>query len=254
MSPTIWTRCGGTASVGPLAARPWRVVEAQHRVATRKLVDSDAEQELLEELIERGKPPLPREPALEGLHYLLATPFRYPPLPHGSRFGSRAERGIWYGALGERTAFAETAYYRLLFLEGTAARLEPLMVELSLFQARVSTPRGVRLDGGAFVEHREAIASKTSYAETQQLGRAMRDAGVEAFRFPSARDVRGGTCVGVLTPRAFASKTPSTPQSWHCVATREGVEVRKNDYFRGRGYRFERGELLVDGGLPALGV
>jgi len=27
---------------------PWRVVEAQHQVSTRKLVDSDAEQQVLE--------------------------------------------------------------------------------------------------------------------------------------------------------------------------------------------------------------
>src|SRR5512134_2866536 len=117
MSRTIWTRCGGRANLRRLAGTAWRVVEGQHVVSTRKLVDSAAEHEILESLIEEVKPPLPDEPEFRGLHYLLVTPFRYPPLRHGSRFATRTERSLWYGSTRPRTAFAETAYYRLLFLE-----------------------------------------------------------------------------------------------------------------------------------------
>jgi len=118
MSSSIWTRCAGDSEIRPLHNSPWRVVEAQHQVSTRKLVDSAEEQALLEDLIDRVKPP----DATGGrLHYLLFTPFRYPPLAHGSRFGGRHERGIWYGSVERRSAFAEVAYYRLLFLEGTQA-------------------------------------------------------------------------------------------------------------------------------------
>ena len=53
----------------------WRGVEAQHRVATMKLVDTLEEQAELERLLEDSKPPLPRGTA--SLHYLLMTPFRY---------------------------------------------------------------------------------------------------------------------------------------------------------------------------------
>ena len=113
MSSSIWTRCAGDSEIRPLGLSPWRVVEAQHQVSTRKLVDSADEQILLEELIDRAKPPY-TTPA--RLHYLLATPFRYPPLRHGSRFGRRHERGIWYGSSTRRAAFAEISYYRLLFL------------------------------------------------------------------------------------------------------------------------------------------
>ena len=250
MSPSIWTRCAGTAEIAALHARPWRVVEAQHLVATRKLVDSDAEHALLEELIERGKPPLPPGPAFGGLHYLLATPFRYPPLRHGSRFGSRFERGIWYGAVARRTAFAEAAYYRLLFLEGTAAPLAPLLLDLSLFQAAVATPRGVDLTAGPFAAERAAIASPSDYGPTQRLGTEMRAAGVAAFRYPSARDPRG-VGVGVLTPAAFVRPHPSSPQTWYCVATREAVEVSKKDVFRRTTYRFARARFEVGGQLPS---
>ena len=95
MSSNIWTRCAGTSEFQPLALSPWRAVEAQHLVSTRKLVDSADEQILLEELIDRAKPP---DRTGGTHHYLLSTPFRYPPLRHGSRFGSRHERGIWYGS------------------------------------------------------------------------------------------------------------------------------------------------------------
>ena len=83
MSSSIWTRCAGDSEIRPLHTSPWRVVEAQHQVSTRKLVDSTAEQVMLEEMIDGVKPP----DATGGrLHYLLFTPFRYPPLIHGSRF------------------------------------------------------------------------------------------------------------------------------------------------------------------------
>jgi RES domain len=237
-----------------LTARPWRVVEAQHLISTRKLVDSDVEQRLLEELVERVKPPLPPEPAFAPLHYLLATPFRYPPLPHGSRFGTRAERGLWYGADELRTAFAEAAYYRLLLLEGTAADLEPVMVDVSPFQARVRTARGVDLTREPFAEFEAEISSPKSYGASQQLGRDLRAAGVEAFRYRSARDRAGGTGVGVFTPRAFASPRPDPPESWYCVATRRAVEFSRRDVFEHRAYRFPREQFEVEGALPLPAV
>ncbi len=51
MSSSIWTRCAGDSELRSLRLSPWRVVEAQHQLSTRKLVDSAEEQILLEELI-----------------------------------------------------------------------------------------------------------------------------------------------------------------------------------------------------------
>jgi hypothetical protein len=227
------------------------VVEGQHVVSTRKLVGSDAEQQLLEEMIDRVKPPLPPEPELEGHHYLLSTPFRYPPLRHGSRFGTRAERGIWYGAEELPTAFAETAYYRLVFLEGTTADLPAVEVDVSAFTAPLASAAAVDLTAGCFARFEADISSPTAYAASQPLGGEMRAAGVEAFRYRSARDAGGGACLGVFTPRAFAARRPSAPRTWFCVATREAVELTERDVFRHRTLRFERRQFLVDGRLPA---
>lgn len=227
---------------------PWRAVEAQHVVATRKLVDSDAEQEVLEELIESAKPVDPTEGAQ---HYLLATPFRYPPLPHGSRFGGAFERGIWYGSVERRTVFAEVAYYRLLFLEGTSADLGPLEVELTVFRARVATRRGVDLTGPPFDAFREQISSPSRYGHSQALGRAMREAEVEVFVYASARDRAGGHNVGIFHPGVFGRSPPRDMESWYCVADRERVEVRKRDYFRHVRHEYPRSDFLVRSELPA---
>lgn len=250
MSSTIWTQSAASSEIRPLALDAWRVVEAQHLVATRKLVDSDAEQMVLEELLETQKPPAPQS----QLHYLLFTPFRYPPLPRGSRYGGRWERGLWYGAEEQRSAFAEVAYYRLLFLEGTTADLGLVVTDLTAFRAAVKTKRGIDLARPPFERWRADLASKTTYAATQPLGTAMRDAGVEAFRYPSARDVHAGINIGVFVPQAFAARKPRDLQTWYAAATRDSVEISRRDYFVREGYRFPRRDFLVRGALPRPAV
>ena len=234
MPSSIWTRCAGRSSLRSLSGRAWRVVESQHLFATRKLVDSDEEQALLEELIEDVKPPTG---APAGLHYLLFTPFRYPPLRHGSR--TRA------------TAFAEKAYYLLLFLEGTTAELTPLETDVSIFQAAYETGKGVDLTRGAFARYTELISSPSDYAAPQMLGREMRADGVEAFLYTSARDPEHGANVGLFVREALSSRRPSVPESWRCVVTRDEVEVTKEDVFRSASFAFKRRVFEVDGRLPA---
>lgn len=247
MSSTIWTQCAGNSEAGPLDVTAWRAVEAQHQVATRKLVDSLEEQALLESILEDHKPPAATD---RTLHYLLHTPFRYPPLRHGSRFGTRAERGIWYGARSVRTTFAEVAYYRLVFIHGTSADLGVLELQLSAYQAKISTTLGIDLGSAAFAEYHSAIASPVSYVESQALGHAMRKAGVCTLLYPSARDPRGGVCVAVLDACAFARPRPQRSQTWDCFATKEAVEFRRREYTKVSVVSFELSMFLVDGKLP----
>lgn len=248
MSSSIWTRCAGASEIRTLRLLPWRAVEAQHQVSTRKLVESVEEQELLESLIDAAKPP---DPTRGRLHYLLATPFRYPPLADGSRFGSRREAGIWYGAESRETAFAEVAYYRLVFLEGTRADLGMLVTPLTVFRVHARSARAVDLAAPPFDRFHGAITSPARYTETQALGAAMRAAGVELFRYPSARDPAHAAAVGAFSPTVFGRAVPRELQTWHCTATRQLVDFTKRDYF-GRGvHAFARELFLVDGALPA---
>jgi hypothetical protein len=251
MSSSIWTRCAGGSELRALRLSAWRAVEAQHQVSTRKLVDSIDEQILLEELIDRAKPP---DVTGGALHYLLATPFRYPPLAHGSRFGARFERGIWYGSESLSTGFAEVAYYRFVFLEGTDADLGVVTTQLTAFTARLRSTHAVDLTRPPFSAHRRAIASPSRYAATQALGAAMRGVGVELFRYPSARDAEGGVNVGVFSPSAFGTSKPRGFETWHCTASRLHVDLAKRDYFTRSSYAFRREDFLVGGSLPAPAV
>jgi hypothetical protein len=270
MSSSIWTRCAGASEVGPLRLEAWRSVEAQHQVATRKLVDTLEEHEVLEALIEGAKPPLPPGPGEpRRLHYLLATPFRYRPLRHGSRFGRRTDPGIWYGAETVATVLAEVAYYRLVFLEGTAADLGAVTAALTLFSVAVRTERGMDLLAAPWAAHAPALASPVDYGAAQALGGDLRAAGVEAFRYASARDRRweeavatgarlaspaAGVNVGVLAPAAFGAARPRAFETWHCTATRRGVDFLKRSYGRRRTAGYAREVFEVEGRLPAPAV
>jgi hypothetical protein len=248
MSSSIWTRCAGDSEIRALRLQPWRAVEAQHRVSTRKLVDSAAEQAVLEDLIDGAKPPAR---ASARLHYLLATPFRYPPLRNGSRFGTRQEPGIWYGSETRETALADVAYYRFVFLQGTKADLGALSTQVTLFRVHARSARGVDLVAPPFDAHRKAIASPVRYTATHALGTAMRSAGVELFRYPSARDPKGGANVGAFTPDVFGRSRPRDLETWDCTATSALVELAKRDYFAQAVHAFPRETFVVDGVLPA---
>ena len=251
MSSSIWTQCAGDSELRPLRLSPWRVVEAQHQVSTRKLVDSTEEQILLEEMIDRAKPP---DITSGRIHYLLFTPFRYPPLPHGSRFGGRHERGIWYGSLELRSAFAEIAYYRLLFLEASRAELGTVTTALTAFTATMRTLRGIDLTKSPFDKYRSKISSPVRYDSTQPLGADMRAAGVEAFTYQSARDNEDGTNVGAFVPSVFGRAKPKLLETWHCSASRERVDLTQGDYFTRRRFMFPRAQFLVRGILPSPAV
>jgi len=250
MSETLWQRSGGTDHLRDYAGEPWRVVEAQHRISTRKLVDSDEEQVLLEQLLDNVKPPVPTDPGLGRLHYLLSTPFRYPPLLHGSRFGARSERSLFYGSEDLPTAFAEVAYYRLLFLKHSAADLSPLQVELTAFRVPVASGRAIDLTVSPFDAFRRSLISRSSYRVTQALGRDMRAADVQLFRYESARNRHRGVNVGIYTASVFRAKRPRALQTWLCVATPQEVEFSRKTYFQRDVHHFPRADFAVRGKLP----
>lgn len=247
MSFNIWTQCEGDSRKQLLAVTAWRVVEAQHRISTRKLVDSSEEQALLEQLIDESKPPAR---ARRGMHYLLSTPFRYPPLRYGSRFGNRHSMGIWYGAEELRTALAEVAYYRFLFTAGTSADLGLLIAELTAFTVAIKSKSAIDLTAMPFARYKAQISSPASYETAQQLGAAMRDASVQFCRFTSARDPHAGNNVAVFDPVAFGKSKPRQFETWHLTLSKGSAEFFKRDYFERVLHTFARETFLVDGELP----
>lgn len=188
------------------------MVEAQHAAATTRLVDSVEEQLLLEELVESAKPPLPA--AARGLHYLLATPFRYPPLPGGSRFRGPGEPGVFYAADRLPTACAELGYWRWRFLRDAPALSRIDAVAHTAFRASI---RALSIDLREPPLSRDADlwCDPDRYGATQELARRARGSAVEAIRYASVRDPHRGGCVALLTPAGFSAKSPrGAAQTW----------------------------------------
>ncbi len=210
----------------------WRVVETQEIAATAALTGNSAEQSRLEELLEDAKPALAED--LNGLSYLLFTPFRYPPLRYGSRFGSEFERGILYGALALETALAESAVYLWLFRAGPMhlGPLEVICDQRSSYRVPVLAEHGLDIRDEAFDDARPGLTRRDNWAQPQQFGASAREAGVQAIWYPSCR--YAGTNVAVLDPRALAEKRESDVQAWHLVLDSErcwfGAQPRSESY------------------------
>src|SRR5882672_3044547 len=149
MSSSTWTPAALSFDARALAGTCWRLVEAQHHVSTLKLVDSVAEQTLLEDLVEAAKPPLP--PEFRHLHYLLSTPFRYgAAYPAGSRFRRAGmTEGVFYASETPQTAVAEMAFYRLLFFaESPNSPWPSNPAEFTAFSAQYATKTAIDLTRG----------------------------------------------------------------------------------------------------------
>ena len=244
----LWAACREHIVLTHLGGDLLRIVASQEQVATSTLVDDLGEQALLEEMLERTKPTF--RTGTERLHYLLAAPFRYPPLRHGSRFGSHLEPSLFYGSKRLPTLLAEAAYYRFVFW--TAMSVPPpsgrLLTQHTVFGARYRSERGLRLQQPPCAEHRPALTHPSDYGPTQRLGRALRDAGIGAFEYISARDKAAGINVALLAPNAFFSRKPLFQQPWLCET--RGETVRFSTSASSDLHIFSLEGFLVDGHLP----
>jgi hypothetical protein len=192
----------------------WRMVEAQHRVSTMKLVDTLAEQSALESLVDATKPPLP--PECRHLHYLQSTPFRYgSPYPTGSRFRRAGlTPGVFYASKSPATAVAEMAFHRLLFFADSPATPWPGDAgDYTAFCVRFRTSTGLDLIAAPFAADRARWTHPTDYGSCQTLADEARKADVDVLRYASARDP-SGVNIALLFCRAFASKAPIERQTW----------------------------------------
>lgn len=209
-----------------VSIKAWRAVEAQHRASTLRLVDNLAEQTALEDMLDASKPPIP--PAAARLHWLLATPFRYPaPPPAGSRFRAIGDPGVWYGADVIRSALAEIGYWRMRFLIDSPKTPDLPAVAHSVFRAAISG-HGVVLYQPPFDRWKKQWQDPSSYVATQRFAGEARTAGVLLIRYRSVRDPQHGACVAVLDPRAFRQSEPLEQQGWLVKTSRSGIIAQAN--------------------------
>ncbi len=204
-----------------LRTRVWRAVEAQHRIATMKLVDNSlADQSTLETILEQTKPPVPQE--ARGKHWLIFTPFRYTPPPPGSRFRAPHDPGVFYAALERRTACAEVGYWRWRFVQDSAGLSLLEAKPMSLFAADVKTAAAIDLRKPPHVRKHKTWTDPDRYAETQALARKAREQNIEAIVYESVRDPQHGGAVAVLTPKPVSGPI-GNPEGWFLTVTDDRV-------------------------------
>jgi hypothetical protein len=211
VSQATWTATALWCEARHLDLKVWRLVEAQHRHASAKLVDNREELLLLEKILERHKPPVQRES--NDLHPLLCSPFRdHTRVASGSRFRDDHDPGVFYAAETLRTAAAEVGYWRWRFLQDAPGLGRLGRCPFTAFRVPIRGPC-IDLRSPCFsIEH---LLHPCDYSQTQALAKLARQAAIAAILYPSARDPKHGACAAVLTPQAFAAREPDTPtQSW----------------------------------------
>jgi RES domain len=216
MPSRIWTPAELSSDARALEGTCWRLVEAQHRYSTLKLVDSVDEQAVLERLVDDTKPPVPLE--CRDLDWLLATPFRYgAAYPKGSRFRRAGmTEGVFYGSEEPATAVAEMAFYRLLFFAESPATPWPQnAAQYTAFSAQYATKKAIDLTRRKYEVDRAVWMHVTDYHHCQAFADTARAAKVEVVRYASVRDPAGGMNLALLTCRAFAKREPGRRQTWH---------------------------------------
>ncbi len=243
----IWQACKDAAQPTPLSGEVIRIVEPLVSRALSTLVDDLQEQALLEALLDASRPRIP-EAAL-ALHDLLQSPFRNPPLKHGSRFGTHQEPGLFYGSAGITTVLAETAYYRFVFWAGMS---EPppggrLTTELTMFSASFALQRGLRLQHPPFSKYTQLLRDPQDYRATQALGWALREAGIEGFEYLSARDREVGLNRAFFTPGVFTHPMPGWQEDWLCETRAEAVSFFSKKH--GASF-YPLEDFRLDGALP----
>ena len=219
-----WTPAALSSEIVRLAGRCWRVVEAQHVVSTMALVDTLEEQQVLEQLLDASKPPVP--PDCRHLHYLLATPFRYGSVyPTGSRFRRAGlTPGVYYASQTVATAIAEMAFHRLLFFAESPATPWPASAgEYTAFAVRFSAAGGLDLTAAPLDRESDRWTHPTDYTDCQALADAARAAGVQVLRYASAR--APGRNIALLTCAAFTSRAPLERQVWRLHVGAPGVRA-----------------------------
>lgn len=225
MSSATWTPDALKSSAIRLSGTCWRIVEAQHRYSTMKIVDTIEDQERLERLIEESKPPVADECA--GLHFLLFTPFRYSASnPYGSRFRRPyAAHGVFYASSDTDAAIAEVAFYRTLFFAESPATPWPTNPsEYTAFAVEYRTRRAIDITKGPLASH-AGLYHLANYATSQDFADDVRIANLDVIKYRSMRDPRHRDNFAILACGAFAKKEPVGYRTWRLHLDANGARA-----------------------------
>lgn len=224
----------------------FRIVESQEQSATMGLVDTIEEQDLLERLLDDIKPAY--EAHTSDRHYLIATPFRYPPLEYGSRFGTIRMPSYFYASETVETMLYECAFYRFVFLDDMESPYNsPIHSEHMSFSVKTKTTNAIDLTTILDSELTELLTDKTSYSLCQQLGQYLvEETSVDTIRFKSARH-KTGINVAIGHSEVIISEAPELQNKWIIQTETNRISMRSQELGI---FAFELDTFLVAGRLP----
>ena len=228
-----------------------RLVERQEQdgQTARRITDNSDEQSYLETFLDESQTEFPDAKECPQRHPFLLEPFCYK--PYGSRFSTRSERGLFYGSRSRRGSLLEGAYYELVFqtgLEHPFPKTSSIVRKSkTLFHVDVNTDHGLQLQLQGDETLQRRLQDPRAYLFTQQVGRHMREAEIQAFEYYSARSVEDVVLFGAMSCGVFRSMPFDQVEIQAEVNANEMIFHCLDDNSM---YHFLRDQFLVDGVLP----
>ncbi|WP_339720324.1 RES family NAD+ phosphorylase [uncultured Paraglaciecola sp.] len=227
-----------------------RMVETQEYAATTSLVDDLEEQAILEQILDEFKPSYAAD--TQNLHYLISTPFRYPPLKYGSRFGAITEPSYFYASESIHTCLSEAAFYRFYLIDGTETPFpKVIQSQHSLFFVKVQSHHAIDLTQISDADTQHRLTDPQSYSLTQQVGLHARKGGADLLRYFSARSQEQGINVAIDNHTVIQSEKPEDKVEYICQLDPQTGILRFSQP-RTFPVMFTREQFLVEGTLPLL--
>ena len=228
-----------------------RVVETQEYSGTLSLVDNLEEQSILELILDDYKPPYVE--GSKNRHYLISSPFRYPPLEYGSRFGSAIEPSYFYASESVEACLAEAAFYRFMLIEGTILPYQKTITSKhALFFVNAKSANTIDLCTIKQSAILKEISHPCSYLVSQNIGKHCRDRGATLLRFYSARSDNNGINVAIDNHQVITSAVPINITPYICELDCQQDTVRFSAP-RNFPVRFQKDQFEVNGQFPIIG-
>lgn len=123
-----------------------------------------------------------------------------------------------------------------------------LITQHTMLEAEYRTEQGLQLHAPPFAAHKKLLTHPANYGATQKLGSKMRQAGIEAFEYASARDSEGGVNVALFTPGALPRNEPVSKESWLCELSATHAKFSAGHHRTVHGFEMEL--FLVGAELP----
>jgi hypothetical protein len=155
---------------------------------------------------------------------------------------------LFYGSRSRFGCLLEGAYYELVFQDGPERPFpRSTAMRKAIFHVQVRTARGLKLQDHGSKELQAWLRDPVDSRFCQGIGRQMREAGIEAFEYHSARSVEDVVQVGVISCCVFTS-TPFDQVEAQLEANNKEVSIRCLD--DNTVHHFRRQQFEVNGELP----